>query len=167
MCRYNSPQFLEKYSGLGYMKRSTHSLFLLPVAFFLTRRSPEYNSEARGLCYIPEFTIPCYKHVTVHIHLLRSPEPLTTENMQRATLQSGCHPSDSCMKDGRWLSLAGQATSITWYDAWTNLAVTLSGSLSKRWGLAALPCLWLRLCRVKVDSVHIRREAVTITVTVS
>lgn len=107
-------------------------MFLLPVAFVLTGLSPEYDSEARVLWNIPEFTSPCYKHVTVQIHLLRSSEPLTAERMQRATLQSGCRPSDSCMKDGRWLSLAGQATSITGYDAWTNLAVTLSGSLSKR-----------------------------------
>lgn len=132
MCHYNRPHFLEKYSGLGYMKRPTHGLFLLPVAFVFTRRSPKYDSEARGLWNIPEFVIPFYKHVTVHIHLLLSPEPLTTEHIQRSTLQSGCHPSDSCMKDGRWLSLAGQATSITGYDAWTNLAVTLSGPLSKR-----------------------------------
>ena len=132
MCHYDSPHFFEKYFGLGCMKRPTHSLFLLPVSLVLMRRSPEYGSEARGLWNIPEFIIPCYKHATIHIHLLRSPEPLTTEHMQRATLQSGCHPSDSCMKDGRWLSLAGQATSITGYDAWTNLAVTLSGSLSKR-----------------------------------
>jgi len=81
MCHYNSPHFLEKYSGLGYMKRPTHSLFLLPVAFVLTRRSPEYDGEARVLWNIPEFTSPCYKHVTVQIHLLRSSEPLTAERM--------------------------------------------------------------------------------------
>ena len=63
------------------MKRPTHSLFLLPVALVLTRRSPEYDSDARGLWNIPEFIIPCYKQVAINIHLLRSPEPLTTEHM--------------------------------------------------------------------------------------
>ena len=61
MCYNNCPRFLEKYSGLGYMHRPTLSLFLLPVAFVHTRRSPEYDGEARGLWNLPEIIVPCYK----------------------------------------------------------------------------------------------------------
>jgi hypothetical protein len=51
MCHNNSPHFLEKYSGLGYINRPKTSQFLLPFAFVLIRRSPEYDREHPWLYY--------------------------------------------------------------------------------------------------------------------